>query len=110
LSDIMFSLGPDDYPEIPNTIMRNRYVELPKKVLAEYKRFERNLFSSEYDVEAVNNGVLQGKLLQFANGSIYNEDGDDVWVHDRKVNLLEEIIDEANGESVLVAYSYKFDL
>lgn len=110
MSDIMFSLREEDYPEIPPVIYRNRYVDLPKKVLAEYKRFERTLVSKEYDVEAVNSGVLQGKLLQFANGSMYNEDGDDIWVHDRKLELFEEMVDDAGDEPILVAYSFKFDL
>ncbi len=110
LSDIMFTLDEDDYPELPPLIKRQTRVKLPKRVLEEYHRFEKTMISQTYDVEAVNNGVLAGKLLQFANGSMYQEDGSDVWIHDEKLHALEEIIEEANGEPVLVAYSYKFDL
>lgn len=110
LSDIMFSLAPEDYPPTPGSIIIPRHIDLPKKVMAEYHKFKKNLVSEAYDVEAVNAGVLMGKLLQFANGSMYNESGKEVWIHDRKLEMLEEIIEEADGEPVLVAYYFKFDL
>ena len=75
-----------------------------------YHEFKATLVSEAYDIEAVNNGVLAGKLLQFANGSMYNEDRQPVWIHDEKLFALEEIIEEAGDEPVLVAYSFKFDL
>ena len=110
LSDIMFSLAPEDYPKTPGAIFIPKFVDLPKKALAEYNKFERTLVSEMYDIEAVNSGVLSGKLMQFANGSMYNEEGRDVWIHDRKLDMLEEIIEEADGEPVLVGYTFKFDL
>lgn len=110
LSDIMFSLDDGDYPELPPLIHKETKVRLSNRILDEYDRFERSLVSEMYDVEAVNSGVLAGKLLQFANGSMYNEDGKDVWIHDEKLEALEEIAEEAAGEPVLVAYSFKFDL
>jgi SNF2 family DNA or RNA helicase len=111
LREIMFSMteeqcNPDLPPRIDNVVK----VHLSKKVMSEYERFERTLISEQYDVEAVNKGVLTGKLLQYANGSMYNEDRDDVWIHDEKLEALEDIIDAANGAPVLVAYSYRFDL
>lgn len=110
LSDIMFSLAPEDYPPTPGATVIPRYVDLPRKVMQEYKQFQRELVSQVYEVEAVNAGVLQNKLLQFANGSMYNEDGRDVWIHDRKIEMLEEIVEEADGDPVLIGYSFKFDL
>lgn len=68
------------------------------------------LVSEEYDVEAANAAVLSNKLLQFANGSMYQEDGNDIWVHDKKLEALVEIHDEAAGTPLLVAYSFRFDL
>ncbi|MEN3144574.1 SNF2-related protein [Ochrobactrum sp. WV_118_8] len=110
LSDIMFTLGPDDYPELPPLLSKNFKVDLPRKAMDEYRRFEKTLVSELYDVEAVNNGVLAGKLLQFANGSMYQDDGGDIHIHDEKLHALEEIVEKANGEPVLVGYSFKFDL
>lgn len=110
LSDIMFSLDDGDYPELPPLIHKETKVRLSNRILDEYDRFEKTLVSEMYDIEAVNSGVLTGKLLQFANGSMYDGAGNDVWVHDEKLEALEEIIEEANGEPVLVAYSFRFDL
>ncbi|MDQ0317782.1 DEAD/DEAH box helicase [Amorphus orientalis] len=110
LGDIMFSLREEDVVQLPPRIDQTVKVTLPRKVLQEYKRFERELVSEVYDVEAVNRGVLHNKLLQFANGSMYQEDGKDVWIHDKKLEALEALIEDANGAPVLVAYSFKFDL
>lgn len=110
LRDIMFSLDPKDYAELPETVIVPKRIEFPTKIMAEYKRFKKTLVSEIYDVEAVNNAVLSNKLLQFANGSMYQEDGADVWVHDLKLDALSEIHEEASGTPLLVAYSFKFDL
>lgn len=110
MSDIMFSLAPEDYPQTPGATFIPRYVDLPRKVIDEYRRFERTLVSEAYDVEAVNSGVLAGKLMQFANGSMYNEDRKDVWIHDKKLEMLESIVEEADDEPVLIGYNFKFDL
>ncbi|MCQ9146118.1 SNF2-related protein [Ochrobactrum sp. BTU2] len=110
LSDIMFSLDDDDYPELPPLLPKTFKVDLPPKALKEYHRFEKTLVSELWDVEAVNNGVLAGKLLQAANGSIYDEDGRDIHIHDEKLHALEEIVEQANGQPILVGYNFKFDL
>ena len=86
------------------------WVTLDPKTTARYEEFERELYERETDIEAVTQGVLTNKLCQFANGSLYDEEGNDQHVHDHKLHALEDLVDELNGESLLVAYSYKFDL
>lgn len=110
MSDVMFTLDPDLYPDLPPLLIKDTRVTLPKKVMVEYHRFKATLVSEAYDIEAVNNGVLASKLLQFAAGAMYDENGKDVWVHDKKFDALDEIIQEADGEPVLVAYNFKFEL
>lgn len=110
LKDIMFSLNPDDYATLPPLIENDIMVTLPQKVMDEYRRFKRTLVSEIYDVEAVNAAVLTSKLVQFANGSIYQEDGAHIWVHDEKLKALVDLHEEANGTPLLVAYSFRFDL
>lgn len=110
LSDIMFSLDEKDCVDLPPMNPVEVKVSLPRRVLEEYREFERTLYSEQYDIEAVNKGVLHGKLLQFANGSMYNEDRQPIWIHDEKLEALEQIIEDANGAPVLVAYSFEFDL
>lgn len=110
LSDVMYSLDPKDYAELPEFVPNPVKIRLPPKIMDEYKRFKKTLVSELYDVEAVNSGVLTNKLLQFANGSMYQEDGNDVFVHDLKLDALTNLHDEANGTPLLVAYSFRFDL
>lgn len=117
VEDVMFSLDPDEYPELPPVTYNNVIVKLPQRVIEEYRRFKKSLVSEAYDVEAVNRGVLTGKLLQFSNGSMYRNivDGpkkksEVVHIHDLKIAALESVIEEAAGAPVLVAYSFEFDL
>lgn len=114
ISDITITLRPEDHIKLPDNIIVPRYCTLKPKIMREYEEFERKLVSRAYDIEAVNRGVLAGKLLQMANGSCYRnfEDGrrEVVHIHDEKLDVLESIIAEANGENILLAYSFKFDL
>ena len=61
------------------------------------------------DIDAANAAALSGKLLQMANGAVYDENGEARRIHDRKLEKLEDLIEAANGQSVLIAYWYKHD-
>lgn len=110
LKDIMVSLKTEDYLQLPPVVVNKRWVKFSTRVMSKYKEFERTSFMEEYDVEAVNKGVLVNKLLQFANGSIYQDDRTAQPIHDLKLIELESIVAEANGAPIMVAYSYQFDL
>lgn len=121
LKGIFWCLKEEDYLNLPPLKVVDRFVRLTPPQMAAYKEFERTLALEEYDVEAVNNGVLCNKLLQFANGSIYteedNDDPDDFrtksvakHVHNHKLDELGSIFEEAGGRPLLIAYSYKFDV
>lgn len=110
VKDIMFSLDPADYPQLPPYQVVPIRVRLPDDVMKAYRKFKREMVSEEYDVEAVNGGVLHGKLLQFANGSMFREDGNDVPIHDVKIDALKTLVQELNGTPLLVAYTYRFDV
>lgn len=122
LKDIMFVLREEDYIKLPPLKVYDRYVNMEPRHMARYREFQRTLALEEYDVEAVNKGVLTNKLLQFSNGSIYSDaDMDDPdwtpttppkanYIHDRKLAELGSIFEEANGAPVLIAYTFKFDV
>ena len=84
-------------------------VHLGERIMKQYREFEDTLYAEEYDVEAVTNGVLANKLLQWANGSMYREDRSVVHIHDAKMEALEELVDTAHGENLMCFYSFKFD-
>ncbi len=61
------------------------------------------------EIDAANAAVLSGKLLQMANGAVYDEDKNSHYIHDRKLDALEDLIEGANGKPVLIAYWYQHD-
>jgi hypothetical protein len=110
VKDIMFSVDPKDLVQLPPVVVDPVKVRLPPGVLTQYRKFKREMVSEELDVEAVNRGVLHNKLLQFANGSMYREGGEDVFIHDGKLEALEKIVEKIGDAPLLVAYDYDFDL
>ncbi|EJV12316.1 DEAD/DEAH box helicase, partial [Enterococcus faecalis] len=62
------------------------------------------------DVVASNAATLSNKLLQLSNGAVYDENGDGREIHQEKLNALERVIEDAQGQSVLVFYQYQHDL
>lgn len=114
--DLMIGLRSEDYIDLPPRHFNPVYVTLTPKLMREYREFEENLYTEEYDVEAVTKGVLTNKLLQFANGGLYRTiEGTEppqreiIKVHDLKIKKLQRIVAEAAGQNILVAYSFKFD-
>lgn len=108
IKDVMVSLPP--LKLVPDPIFHDVFVDLPGPVMEEYRRFERSMVSEAHDVEAVSKGVLTNKLLQFANGSMYREDKSIAEVHGEKLKALNDLIEEAQGDNVLIFYGFKFDL
>lgn len=62
------------------------------------------------EIDAINAAALSNKLLQMANGAVYNDKKESIVIHDRKLDALEDLIEGANGKPVLVAYWFKSDL
>lgn len=118
LQDVMVSLQSEDYIDLPPVVFNDIHVTLDPKVLAEYRKFERDLVTEVYDVEAFSQGVLTNKLLQYANGALYRGSDDlemrvpptIVPVHTAKLDALDSVIQEAAGNPVMVSYGFKFDL
>lgn len=63
---------------------------------------------SRYDYILID--TCPGKLLQMANGAVYSDEGDEIVIHDQKLDALEDMIEAANGRPVMVAYWFKHDL
>lgn len=83
------------------------------EILRRYKKFEHDkvleALDEHGDLIAGSEAALINKLLQFANGAIYDEDGGVHVLHYIKLNALEELLEEAGGDNVLVLYAYKHD-
>ncbi len=112
ISDITISMKSADFLEMPDCIINEVEVKLSEKERATYDELRQEMVVSlgDEEIDAVNAASLSGKLLQMANGAIYNEKREVVHIHDRKLDALEDLIEGVNGKSVLVAYWYNHDL
>lgn len=111
IGDICISMKARDYLKLKEPLYINRIAKLSKKEAELYKKMERDavLEIDEEDITAFNAAAVSNKLLQMSNGAVYTEDRDVISIHDKKLDVLEELIEEANGEPVLVFYNFKHD-
>ena len=112
ISDICISMRAKDWLDLPDRIDRVVNVRLSTETRERYEDFERRqviAFEDETDISAVNAAALSNKLLQFANGAIYDEEKNFREVHRHKLEALDEILDAANGKPVLTYYSFRHD-
>lgn len=112
ISDITISMKAGDHLKMPELVMNNYTVELSDSERERYVELKQTLVLQlpETDISVANAAALSGKLLQMANGAIYDEDKNQIHIHDRKLDALEDLIEGANGKPVLVAYWFKHDL
>lgn len=112
ISDITISMKSADFLKMPECIMNEVEVKLSEKEWSVYDELRQEMVVSleDEEIDAANAAALSGKLLQMANGAIYNEEKSVFHIHDRKLDALEDLIEGANGKPVLVAYWYNHDL
>lgn len=112
IGDITISMKAEDYLTMPDLINTTVLVHLNPQETKIYKDMKKKLLIELKDVEitAANAASLSGKLSQMASGAIYDNDKNIINLHDRKLDALEDIIEAANGNPILVAYWFKHDL
>lgn len=124
ISDLTLCLKAEDYLSMPKLVHTVVDVPLSKKTMEQYEEFEREMFiqlESGEGVEALNAASLSSKCRQFTSGAIYrarelDEMGKPIgpreWdeIHDAKLDALEEVIEGACGNPVLVAYEFQHEL
>ncbi|HEM3491843.1 TPA: DEAD/DEAH box helicase [Streptococcus suis] len=113
ISDITISMKALDYLDMPELISTKKLVRMTEKEKEKYIQFKKEYVLSELDgleVTAANAASLTSKLVQLSNGAVYSDDHSVVALHEQKLDALEDILESANGEPVLVAYWFKHDL
>ena len=123
IKDICISMSAEDYLTLPGRIDNNVFLEMPTDLKKKYQEFEKEKvlelveklesqdeFFDDVEISAVNAAGLYNKLLQFANGAVYDSDKNWHEIHNLKIEALKEILEDANGKPVLLAYTYKHDL
>ena len=126
LSDICLSMSKEDWLDLPERTYNTIPVQLDSKARKLYDQFKRDKIlplvheheklavaqGMDYDTAVVGDMAAQvsGKLLQMANGAVYDDDGEVFHIHDAKLDMLAEIADTSAGQPILVFYNYKHDL
>lgn len=112
LADLCMSIRKDDVLQLPGQIYEDIELTPSPALLKKYKQFEKDAVLEVLDGDEIMAGsaaALTNKLLQFANGAIYDQDKQVHELHDVKLDALEELIEEAGGDPVLVMYAYQHD-
>lgn len=115
ISDICISMKAEDYLDMPEKLIIDEVVKFPEALQEKYKSFEKDLVLNLLDelggkeISVANAAALSNKLLQFANGAVYDENRGVHKVHGLKLDKLEDIVEAANGKPVLVAVSFLHD-
>lgn len=112
IADICISLQSKDYLEMPDLMFDTRYIKLDSKAQKDYLNFEKEMFLQidlEY-IDVTSAAALTNKLLQFCNGAVYREDKTYAEVHNCKIEALLELIEEAQGQPILIFYNFQSDL
>lgn len=115
IGDICISMKKEDYLDLPGVVVNDIDIIFPPALQAKYDAFEKEkvlqIFEDQDEgISALNAAALSNKLLQFANGAVYDEDKNYHVVHDLKIDAVEELIEAANGHPVLIVWTYRSDL
>lgn len=112
ISDITISMKATDHLKMPELISMPYPVVLAPAEWDLYESMKKEFMLDfpRHEITASNAAVLTGKLLQLANGAAYDDNGDLVYLHSRKLDALEDMIEAMNGKPVLVAYWFQHDL
>lgn len=113
LEDITMVLKAEDYLQLPDRIDLSAPVRLPAKLQSQYDELEKEFITEieNTEIAVFNAAALANKLLQFCNGTMYTDEHKN-WIelHSLKLDALQDIVDDNQGENILVAYNYKTDL
>lgn len=113
ISDICISMKAEDYLQLPDIIYHTVPVVLDPKALKAYQEMERKMVlelpEDEEEISVTSAAALSNKLLQLANGALY-DDGHQVHeIHDCKLEAFTELIESLQGKPALVFYNFQHD-
>lgn len=114
IADITISMRTTDHLQLPPLTTTHHTVTLNRAETATYEQLKKDMILELGDgntIDAPTAAALAGKLQQISSGAIYTDDtGNYRELHQRKLDALEDIIEAANGENVLVAYWFKHEV
>lgn len=112
ISDICISMKAEDYLQLPDITFNSIPVILDSKAMKEYEELEKKMILELEDktIDVTSAAALSNKLMQLANGAIYDENRGIHEVHNCKIEAFMELIEKLNGKAALVFYNFQHDL
>jgi SNF2 family DNA or RNA helicase len=125
IAPLALRMAAEDYLDLPELVPNKIEVELPESARKIYNGLEEHLVAviSDTSISAANKAVASGKCRQVANGGIYKDQeltefgfklptSKREWfdLHTAKVDALADLVEELQGEPLLVAYDFGHDL
>lgn len=112
IGDMTISMKSLDFLPMPKLIKNEVHVKLSPAERKVYDELRKKMALSieGKEIDAANAAALSGKLLQMANGAVYDDNHKPIRIHDRKLDALEDLVEAANGKPILIAYWFKHDL
>lgn len=109
MAETTITVSAEDWFDIKKPIERRVMIDLPRKARQQYDEMQEELFTyiDNHPLEVFAAGAKSQKLLQIANGAVWIDRNAGTWVqvHDEKIEALRSIVEETNGEPLLVAYT-----
>ena len=112
ISDICISMKAEDYLQLPDITYHEIPVELDAKAEKAYRELERKMvleLPEEEEISVTSAAALSNKLLQLANGAVYDEDRSVHEAHGCKIEAFLELVESLQGKPVLVFYNFQHD-
>ena len=114
IADITLEMSEEDYLEMPDFLVYDIHAQMPPAARKKYDQMERDLFAElddGTDVEVTSEVAKINKLLQMSNGAVYTDTETREWkrLHDAKLDVVDDILEEANGQPVLLGYNFRTD-
>lgn len=112
IEPMCISMKTEDYIELPDRLDIVKKYELSDKARKAYERMEREclLEVDQNTIDAVSASALAIKLMQICSGSVYDENGFPVFIHEEKLDVIEQLVEEAQGENVIIFYGFRHEL
>lgn len=112
ISHLVIRRSVTDHIDMPEVVYNTIPVKLNKASMEKYKAMEKEfiaLLDSGEVVASPNAAVAGGRCRQIANGGLYLADGTAELIHTDKMVALKEVVEELQGEPLLVFYEFVHD-
>lgn len=113
IKPVTIHLSAEDHLDLPKLITNRVEIELESEARRYYDEMEKELFTligKEGEVAAASAAVATMKCRQIANGGVYDENGNTIFIHDQKSEATFDLVEEIGGTPTLIAYEFKHDL